>query len=480
MIKLALHSLKFNIADDILDAYQNEMQSHTESIRNLKTRAGQESQVFKDAQALLQQAIDIQKPLDRVISEKIHLRALALELANIMPEAITDRLLSKMNEINRNKPSALLLEAFYSYFIRHFDYIPSFELLRQWLQLHRKKSVKNTTEDALTLNQDAPEKIIATAKNCGQTLEHFLSQIKLDRHPNSRLIEKTKQHYYIQTLKDLKPNEDHAVLSELRQPQVFNSPFKCGEKIGHQVLKILIAKAPQRNVSETWQQLILNIAGDPRVASGHPNYINWWQFIPNEHIQKVRGWLSATDIKLFLEAFEDYAKAKGDDDMLRMYPPRKEFLEGLLEHGNVVNTRLYLSVGAKRFVNSRYKDKDLPNYSEVTGNPASIIYVQLEKAHIIEGSHSCKLWIHKDLPSTSPVLNYDKNKLTFSTLTQKLSELAKKHTNTPSESIIHSRANFNWQRKALSALKALNVPIKAKHVLSKEDYKIYKRRYGSE
>ncbi|MEI8647018.1 EH signature domain-containing protein [Paraglaciecola sp. Hal342] len=93
--------------------------------------------------------------------------------------------------------------------------------------------------------------------------------------------------------------------------------------------RILIDRAPKQGVDESWQNAVIAIAGDPRVPKSHPRYMKWWSQLTNAQSKKVQGWLSKLDLKLFLEALEDYSKSSRDDDMIRMFPSRKHFLEGM-------------------------------------------------------------------------------------------------------------------------------------------------------
>ena len=97
-------------------------------------------------------------------------------------------------------------------------------------------------------------------------------------------------------------------------------------------------------VSEKWQKVIFQIAGDPRVPKDASNYRNWWLALGEERIAKVRGWLSKVDIELFLKVFDEYASYKRNENMIRMYPARKTFLFGLLKQKKVLNTRQISSV----------------------------------------------------------------------------------------------------------------------------------------
>jgi hypothetical protein len=224
--------------------------------------------------------------------------------------------------------------------------------------------------------------------------------------------------------------------------------------------------------------VVLAIAGDPRVPPSHPKYLKWWsQIEPNLKV-KVQGWLSKLDLRLFLEALHDFSRRPNNGDLLRMYPARKYFMEGLINKQLVTGTRLFLSTAAEGYLKRNYKPEHLPNYTLVDGD-RSLIYIQLGSVHIVEGSHNCKLWIYERLDPSAVVFDYSKKHLTYRSLTGGLSDKMGDLGIRTKASITHSPYNFNWQNKALTALQNLGVPIDSKDVLTLEDYRIYKRQYGA-
>ncbi|MEN1388145.1 EH signature domain-containing protein, partial [Pseudomonas aeruginosa] len=128
---------------------------------------------------------------------------------------------------------------------------------------------------------------------------------------------------------------------ELQKPAVSKAPYEGERRIGHVALEILIDRAGQEP-GEVWQNFILNLAGDPRISRNSPNYREWWQFLGEERVQKVRGWLSKEDLRLFLQAVEQFGIETQNDDLQRMFPARKQFLEGLFKLKLIRNTRLLL------------------------------------------------------------------------------------------------------------------------------------------
>lgn len=99
------------------------------------------------------------------------------------------------------------------------------------------------------------------------------------------------------------------------KPSVSKAPFEGDRCIGHAALEILIDRTGQEP-SDVWQTFILNLAGDPRISSAATNYRQWWQPLSGEaRIQKVRGWLSKEDLRLFLQAVEQYGIQSHNDEL---------------------------------------------------------------------------------------------------------------------------------------------------------------------
>jgi hypothetical protein len=224
----------------------------------------------------------------------------------------------------------------------------------------------------------------------------------------------------------------------------------------------------------------MSIAGDPRVPTTHPNHQKWWSRISESFKNKVKGWLSKMDLRLFLEALENYSLQRGNGEIKRMFPSRKKFLEGLLDKELITNTRLYLAQGAESYLKKNYEPEHLENYnySTIKGDARSIIHVQLGKVHLIEGSHSCYLWIYPKLDPSAIVFNYAKKNVLYDSLTSGMSGKMKRCRTPHKENITHSPVNFSWQRKAIKTLNSIGVKIYPEDVLSQKDYSLYIRKHG--
>ena len=161
-----------------------------------------------------------------------------------------------------------------------------------------------------------------------------------------------------------------------------------------------------------------------------------------------------------------------------MFPSRKRFLEGLLDKKIITGTRLYLTSGFASYLRHNYKEEHLPEFSNVSTGSISVIHVQMGESHMIEGSHSCQLWIYRRLDPSAVVFDYTRTKVPYSALTQNLSLHMSRKGIPPQVNIVHNPSQFNWQHKAVAALNEIGVNVTIKDVLSDEDYLRYKRFHG--
>ena len=162
-----------------------------------------------------------------------------------------------------------------------------------------------------------------------------------------------------------------------------------------------------------------------------------------------------------------------------MYPARRNFLQGLLDQKLVTRARLYLTEDFRRYLNKHYKPEHLPQLYKVTTNNKSILHVQVGNAHLIEGSHSAKLWIYRGLSEQAVVFDYNKTQVSYSDLTANLADQMRDNYGQDLlvDSIKHY-PNLTWQKKALDALKIAGVEVDSKAVLIEKDYLKYIRKFG--
>lgn len=445
-------------------------------------RAGTNNQRFIRALDEVQEAIRFKRPLEEALCSKTHVRAFALSLESDTDNKIkiTQRLLDRITQIVI-KPTSLLIESLYQHFLKKFDELGDIVATGVWLQQSMKNRRIELNHGSEILSENGPQWLADQAIQQNIDFDQLVRDLKLDRYSSGKFITLAQSIYYLERLKTITLNCDNALLHEVQKPNVYQSRYDSESLLGHKILEILISRAQGTTIDDSWLNVIMAIAGDPRIPKSHQRYITWWSHINPTLIQFVRGWLSKLDLRLFLEALDDFAKTSYNSELQRMYPARKRFLEGLFDAGLINHTRLYMSRSASQFLRRNYDKNHLPNYSLVADGDKSIIYVQLTGAHLIEGSHSCYLWIYKYLDPEVCVFNYDISQPTYSQLTSGInnqmflisSDMAVK------AKITHSPSSFSWQRKALTALRELGVKVTPKDVLSDKDYKEFKQLFGT-
>ncbi|MGI2189547.1 EH signature domain-containing protein [Shewanella oncorhynchi] len=286
-----------------------------------------------------------------------------------------------------------------------------------------------------------------------------------------------RAHFYLVTLRNLSLDEWSPVMDELLKPLVSKAPFEGDRCIGHAALEILIDRAGQEP-SDVWQTFILNLAGDPRIASSAANYRQWWQPLGEARIQKVRGWLSREDLRLFLQAVEQYGIQSHNYDLQRMFPARKLFLEGLFKLKLIRNSRLLLGHKAQQIVKEILGKEVRTSFAPMDGamSDKAVIYLDCGDFYLIEGSHSFKIWVYLAQPSDT-LTSYDKRIFSHHSLTGSIPENYRKlYSKLPSASFVHSP--HIWQHKVFSFLAENGISLDMEQLLSSQDYQHQLRRFG--
>ncbi|GBU09474.1 transcriptional regulator [Gammaproteobacteria bacterium] len=457
---------KFFIPPNLLDQEIQKMQDLIKELKKMKSKVGTGSPLYEQTYNKLYTAIERKEPLDRLLESRLDLRALgAILFSDIQDKVHLNPKVFSQIDIITPKPSSLFLEFTYQYFLAQYDQIEDYELLAKWLLDARPKRNLEQDYDHNILSINGAKWFAQTAIDADCEFDDLSKKLGLDHYLNGRFMLLAKQIYYVEQLNKIPLNQDHSLLKEVQKKKVYSAKYDKDTLLGHQVLRIIIERAPKESIADSWLDVIMAIAGDPRIYKSHKRYIRWWQYIDAALIDKVKSWLSKLDLKLFLEAIADYAETSGDRDFERMYLARKAFLEGLLAAGEITHTRLYLTKGAANYINRNYKPEHIPEYSEVKGSN-SLIHVQMGDAHMIEGSHNCKLRIYAKLDPAALVFNYNRKSFDYYELTTGFPYFAL-------EEITHNGVKLNWQKKALSVLNNIGITLQPEDVLDEEGKRLY-------
>ncbi|UWN48586.1 EH signature domain-containing protein [Alloalcanivorax profundimaris] len=331
--------------------------------------------------------------------------------------------------------------------------------------------------DDWLVGNGGPARLVEKCLETGLPLDEFVSRLGLDGYMDGRFGEVSRAIYYIDELGKIPVGKKHAVLNELVKDRVAKAPYQGNLRVGHAALKVLIDRT-EGEPSELWQDVILMIAGDPRVSGSNRQFAEWWSPLGDDRVNKVRGWLAKEDLKLFLEAVEQYGLESDDESLNNMFPARKQFLQGLFKQGVVRNSRLMLGSKAEFFVR-RILDKEmLSSYARMDGpmSDKAVIYLDCGDFHIVEGSHSFKIWIYQERPDPS-LANYEKNYYTHSDLTITLPwQYRKDHKKKRYAAITHHPTT--WRKKVLEFLVDHDIELEWPSLFGKGEWKSYKNQHG--
>jgi hypothetical protein len=160
-----------------------------------------------------------------------------------------------------------------------------------------------------------------------------------------------------------------------------------------------------------------------------------------------------------------------------MFPARKLFLEGLFKLGLIRYTRLMLGRMAEESVRRMLEKEVQTTFVRLEGSMSdkAVIYLDCGDFHLVEGSHSFKIWVYLAQPGGT-VKSYDRTVFTHADLTGDLPRQYKKlYPHLGYEAITHIPM---WQRKVFDFLTSNGIAVDVESLLSKRDYRLYLSRYG--
>ncbi|WP_296983040.1 MULTISPECIES: EH signature domain-containing protein [unclassified Thalassolituus] len=336
-------------------------------------------------------------------------------------------------------------------------------------------NLKNNADNLMM--KESPAYVVRQAKKKHLELDEYFKQVGLSGFDQGRFGDICRAFYYLDTLKEIPLGESHPVFAELQKPEVNTAMYEGTLRIGHRAIEILIDRSPA-DPGDTWRNFILNIAGDPRIASNASNFRQWWQPIGEGRIEKVRGWLSREDLKLFLKAVEQYGEDSDDENLQRMFPARKKFLEGLFDQDLIKSTRLMLGAKAKQGVRRVLRGEMKSSYIDLGGGMSdkAVIYLNCGKFHVIQGSHSFKIWLYLDVPGRQ-IADYGVTYLDHNDLTKRIpNEYRKEHPGLPLADITHRPGT--WCNQVIQFLANNDIELDIEQLMTKTDYKVYMQKFG--
>lgn len=356
----------------------------------------------------------------------------------------------------------------------------------EYFSLRRKKqnqtAVKNLFDafvehQDMLLSDNAALKTVEYAAKENLDLQDLFDQLGLKGFDTGRFAEQCRYLFYIKKIESLAEGQWDSVLVEIQRSAVFNAPYDGQKLLGHVAMQLLIDKVTASPTDE-WLEVLLEIAGDPRISNTVGNFRKWWQPLGEQRISRVRSWLAKEDLRLFLEAVEVYGVSSKDEALQRMFPARKRFLEGLFEQGIIRNARLMLGNSAATFVNNNISKENKINYIPLSDmTDTAVIYLDCGDFHLIQGSHSFKIWLYLAKPTDLFDSYNSKFKLTYSDLIHKIpANYKQKYPGLPYKDITHYENT--WRNNVVDFLYGNGIRIDLEKIMNREDYKYYISRFG--
>lgn len=334
---------------------------------------------------------------------------------------------------------------------------------------------------SLIFGENPPLTIVQKAKNEHKDLNVVFNEIGLGRHLQGELVIRTNLIYYLETLREIPVGADDPILAEVIKEEVYNAKFDGrGKLLGHCILEILIDRSAEKNeLSVRWRDVIMMIAGDPRVPSTSHNYQHWWRMLGEKRIQQMQMWLNRFNLQLFLRILEQSAVEQDKHDMLRMFEVRKDFMMGLDNQKFIRNSRLFLTNDATRYLYRHYQRNQLPNFANVTG-AASVIYLELTNGqHIVEGTHSFSIKLMNHLPQSIHIMDYHRSHFYDDNFRKGLEHQYKREYGNVGLWAERHDVYLNWFHRITSALKNHGLPLDISQMLNRENYRYYRQRFGA-
>ncbi|HGY5246657.1 TPA: EH signature domain-containing protein [Aeromonas salmonicida subsp. pectinolytica] len=407
---------------------------------------------------------------------------------------LSPQLLSALLHAQQPRLTRITLQQLVQLYFRQFDLLDQHDGFRAMLELALLSQLEQLPEPRIAtlrpnplislkqeghklLGLDGPRQLAEQTLQAGRELGVTFSELGLQGLDDGRYGDICRAHFYLETLRTLSLDEWSPVMDELLKPSVSKAPFEGDRCIGHAALEILIDRTGQEP-SDAWQTFILNLAGDPRISSAATNYRQWWQPLGEARIQKVRGWLSKEDLRLFLQAVEQYGIQSHNDELQRMFPARKLFLEGLFKLKLIRNTRLLLGNRAQQIVKGILGKEVKTSFAPMDGamSDKAVIYLDCGDFYLIEGSHSFKIWVYLAPPSDI-LTTYEKRIFSHAALTSTIpAGYQKRYGNLPLASIVHTP--HTWQHKVFTFLADNGIGLDMEQLLSRQDYQYQLRRFG--
>ena len=332
------------------------------------------------------------------------------------------------------------------------------------------------------LCRGGPNKIAREAISRAQDLGTRLDEVGLSQYRIGRFARACKSAYYVETVRSIRIGAMHDVLSEIESKEIRESSYDGRLNLGQKIAQVLIRRCHNdaAGMPPQWLKYIKDLTCDPRVPVRSESYQKWWAAMDRKDEDRMRRWLAGADLRLFLDILKE---SSSDEDLTRMYPARRRFLEGLLDGNDVVDARLFLGERAQTLIRKQHGPEALEAHASLSDPHKTVIYMHVDnKVHFFEGTHNFAARGGGVLPSDCRVLSRSAKRFSYIELSTELDSLlnrAGQNEDPPLETIyVRHAPPIGWQASMLEEFRYYGVVVDPEKVFSSDDYKTYRRDYG--
>jgi len=274
----------------------------------------------------------------------------------------------------------------------------------------------------------------------------------------ARFIISARYHLYVSPIEKLRLGDSDSIFSKISRPEIKNMPYDNQFSLSQTISMCMMDKASNKNMPDNWRQFIISLLGDPRMPKSSALYQKGWAGLPSDYEHQMQKWLSQMDMLVFLELLKEIGNQSGNEMIQRMFPARKSFLESLYQTGMITRTRLFLSNDAVEYIEKQYNAEDRPMYAQISHKNKSIIYMQVGRVHLIEGTHNYSVRLLDRLPESSGITDQKKKKFVLTELATGLDQKYVSEFNDTNHLYIVPHDIHNaWQRKLTEIFQAFDV-----------------------
>jgi len=301
----------------------------------------------------------------------------------------------------------------------------------------------------------------ARYENAGIHLKDICKKNHIPWDHTARFIIAAKYHLYVAPVEKLHPGGMDPIFDRFDEPEIKNMPYKNQLSLAQTISMCMMDKTSNKNMPDNWRKIIISLLGDPRMPKSSELYQEGWAGLPLDYEKQMQKWLSQMDMLVFLELLKEIGNQSGNEVIQRMFPARKSFLESLYQTGMITRTRLFLSNDAIEYIEKQYDPEDRPAFAHVSHKKKSIIYMQVGRVHLIEGTHNYSARLLDRLPKASGITDQQKKKFVLTELATGLDQnyVSEFQEHTHLYVVPHDIHNA-WQRKLTEIFQTFDVHLR--------------------